>query len=158
MSDSILPYIAGFLDGDGCIMLQLVYRHDYIFGYQIRASIVFYQKSNHKDFLEWLKGYLKYGYIRDRKDNISEYTIVGHKDVESVLKLLQLHLRLKKEQARLALEIIQDLRAIKKLTPEILLQMSKKVDQFGKLNYSKKRKNTSVKVEEYLKAKELLSP
>ena len=158
MPDNILPYIAGFLDGDGCIMLQLVYRHDYIFGYQIRASIVFYQKSKYKDFLGWIQSHLKFGYLRDRKDDISEYTIVGFNAVESILKLLQPYVRLKKKQTKLALEIIKELKAVKRYTPEILLKMSRKVDQFATLNYSKKRTNTSAKVEAYLKAKKLLSP
>ena len=158
MPDSILPYIAGFLDGDGCIMLQLVYRHDYIFGYQIRSSIVFYQKTRYRSYLEWLKSELRFGYIRDRKDDITEYTIVGHKEVEAILKLLQPYLRLKREQARLALEIIKELKGIERFSPEILLKMSKKVDRFAGLNYSKKRTNTAAKVEEYLKAKDLLSP
>ncbi len=45
-------YIAGFLDGDGCIMVQFVRRKDYVFGYQIRTSIVFYQKANNLRILE----------------------------------------------------------------------------------------------------------
>ena len=40
-----LAYIAGFLDGDGCIMLQLVPRKGYVLGYQIRASIVFLSET-----------------------------------------------------------------------------------------------------------------
>ena len=158
MPENILPYIAGFLDGDGCIMLQLVYRDDYRLGYQIRASIVFYQKTRYKDFLVWLKSQFKFGYIRDRKDDISEYTIVGHKEVEVILKLLQPYIRLKKRQTELAIEILEKLKAIEKLTPKILLEMSRLVDQFAKLNYSKKRTNNSEKVENYLKAKNLLSP
>jgi hypothetical protein len=158
MPDKFLPYVAGFLDGDGCIMLQLVYRHDYVFGYQIRASIVFYQKTKHKDFLVWLKKRLRFGYIRDRNDDITEYTIVGFNEVENILKLLQPYIRLKKNQTKLALQIIKKLKAVKRYTPPILLKVSKLVDQFAKLNYSKKRTNTSAKVEAYLKAKDLLSP
>ncbi len=41
MSDEDKAYIAGFLDGDGSIMAQLVFRKDYRLGYQIRVSIVF---------------------------------------------------------------------------------------------------------------------
>ncbi len=55
VNDEVKAYIAGFLDGDGCIMAQLVRRKDYIYGYQIRTSIVFYQKSSHEDILFWLK-------------------------------------------------------------------------------------------------------
>jgi len=158
VKNSILSYIAGFLDGDGCIMLQLVYRHDYLLGYQIRSSIVFYQKTRYRKYLEWLKSKLKFGYLRNRKDNITEYTIVGHEEVEAILTLLKPYLRLKKEQARLALEIINKLKGIKRLSPKILLKMSRKVDRFASLNCSKKRTNTAAKVKKFLIAKNLLSP
>ena len=72
MTKEDIAYIAGFLDGDGCIMLQLVYRHDYVLGYQIRASIVFYQKQQYIDFLAELKEQLGYGYIRKRNDCIAK--------------------------------------------------------------------------------------
>ena len=102
MKNSILSYIAGFLDGDGCIMLQLVYRHDYLLGYQIRSSIVFYQKTRYRKYLEWLKSKLKFGYLRNRKDNITEYTIVGHEEVEAILTLLKPYLRLKKRASQVS--------------------------------------------------------
>lgn len=41
-----LSYIAGFLEGDGCILSQIVKRKDYKFGFELRLSINFYQKSN----------------------------------------------------------------------------------------------------------------
>ena len=157
MSENILPYIAGFLDGDGCIMLQLVYRHDYKFGYQIRSSIVFYQKTKYKDFLNWLKEVFKCGYVRERNDDISEYTIVGHDEVKRVLKLLQPYVRLKKAQIKLAIEILKKIKEVDVLTPKLLLKFSKSVDQFAMLNYSKKRTNNSKKVEAHLRSKNLLS-
>lgn len=107
MTNEELSYIAGFLDGDGCIMLQLVYRHDYILGYQIRASIVFYQDVRNRHFLEWLKKKLKFGYIRNRNDDMSEYTIVGVTAVTQVLSLFKPYLKLKRRQARLALKVLK---------------------------------------------------
>jgi len=152
-----ISYIAGFLDGDGCIMLQLIYRHDYILGYQIRTSIVFYQKTINRSFLEWLKKKLIVGYIRNRNDEISEYTIVGIKNVSKVLKFIKPYLRLKKPQAKLALKIIEKMPGTgRKMTPKLLLKLSKLVDRFALLNYSKKRTNTSVKVKEFLEKQHLL--
>jgi hypothetical protein len=138
-------------------MLQLIYRHDYVFGYQIRASIVFYQKTSGTYFLEWLKKKLKFGYIRQRNDGMCEYTIVGVEYVTKVLKLLKPYLRLKSKQVTLALEVLKQMpgRGIK-ITPEKLLRLSKKVDGFTYLNYSKRRTNTSSKVEEFLRSHKLL--
>ena len=158
MTKEELSYIAGFLDGDGCIMLQLVYRHDYVFGYQIRASVVFYQDVRNRYFLEWLKKKLGYvGYVRNRNDGMSEYTIVGVRAVTNILKILKPYLRLKKKQVILALKVLRQMpERDYKLTPKKLLRLSKLTDGFSKLNYSKRRTNTSAKVEEFLKSKNLL--
>lgn len=157
MTNEELSYIAGFLDGDGCIMLQLVYRHDYVFGYQIRASIVFYQDIRNRNFLEWLKKKLKFGYIRNRNDGMSEYTIVGVEAVSQILNLFKPYLRLKRRQVSLALKVLRQMPGSgKRLTPKGLLRLSKLVDGFSNLNYSKRRTNTSLKVEDFLKSHNLL--
>ncbi len=155
MTKETLAYIAGFLDGDGCIMLQLVYRHDYVLGYQIRASIVFYQKNQYEWFLSWLKKQFNdVGYIRDRKDGMSEYTIVGCKNVKKVLQLLFPYFRLKKKQAEVALKVISQMPGTgRKMTEEKLLNLAKDVDLFLELNYSKRRTNTSAKLKEFFMSK-----
>ena len=155
MTKETLAYIAGFLDGDGCIMLQLVYRHDYVLGYQIRASVVFYQKNQYEWFLSWLKKqFNNVGYIRDRKDGMSEYTIVGGKNVKKVLQLLSPYFRLKKKQAEIALKVISQMPGTgRKMTKDKLLNLAKDVDLFLELNYSKRRTNTSVKLKEFFESK-----
>jgi hypothetical protein len=41
-------YLAGFIDGDGSIIIQLVKDNTHKFGFYIRISLVFYQKTkNH---------------------------------------------------------------------------------------------------------------
>jgi intein-encoded DNA endonuclease-like protein len=55
MDATVLAYIAGFLDGDGSIFFQLVRRKDYCFGYQVRTTIAFYQKTENERILLWLK-------------------------------------------------------------------------------------------------------
>ena len=148
-------YIAGFLDGDGSIMAQLVSRKDYKLGYQIRVSLVFYQKNTHRKHLLWLKEQLGYGYIRTRADGMCEYTIVGFREVEHVLTLLYPFLRLKKALARDVLEIIKRHPAQRQMTASKLLSLSKMVDKTADFNYSKKRTITSAVVAAYLKAKDL---
>ena len=149
MNDEVAAYIAGFLDGDGSIMAQLVYRKDYRLGYQIRVSIVFYQKHNHREILLWLKEQLRHGYIRDRNDGMTEYTIVGLEEAAQVLNLLQPKLRLKKQLARDVLRLI----ALhpKRMTAAKLYELADLVDKTAEFNYSKKRTNTSEVVRRYLK-------
>ncbi|OGC59986.1 hypothetical protein A3A70_01770 [candidate division WWE3 bacterium RIFCSPLOWO2_01_FULL_42_11] len=159
MTKEELAYIAGFLDGDGCVMLQLVYRHDYVFGYQIRASIVFYQSQQNRPFLEWLKENLQDGYIRDRNDGMSEYTIVGSVPVSQILTTLLPYLRLKQRQAELALSVLSKMPGSgRKMTANLLVELSEEVDKFAFLNYSKRRTNTSLKVLEFLQLRSLLNP
>mgnify|MGYP001576949242 CR=1 FL=1 len=153
MTDEEKSYIAGFLDGDGCIMAQLVKHKDYVFGYQVRVSIVFYQKNSHQEILSWLKTMLKQGYIRQRNDGMTEYTIVGLREVRETLKLLNPFLRLKKILAKEIIELINSYPA--KMTVEDLVRLSKIVDKTAKFNYSKKRTNTSETVIAFLKTHNL---
>lgn len=158
MSNEEKAYIAGFLDGDGSIMAQLVSRKDYKLGYQIRVSCVFYQKSMHQDFLLWLKEQLGYGYLRLRNDGMSEYTIVGLREVEYVLTLLYPFLRLKKTLARNVLDLIKQHPSQRKMTVHQLVNLSSLVDKTASFNYSKKRTITSIAVIEFLRIKGLYVP
>ncbi len=134
-------------------MFQLVRRKDYVYGYQVRASIVFYQKDVHKAHLEWIKERLgNVGYIRIRKDAMAEYTIVGLSQVIQILTLLRPYVRLKKKHIDVAFKIASLLPSYKRLDSNLLLKVSKYVDLFGILNYSKKRRNTSEQLRNFLNA------
>lgn len=152
MTNEEKAYAAGFLDGDGSIMAQLVVRKDYKLRYQIRVSIVFYQKTMHQGFLLQLKERLGYGYVRARNDGMSEYTIVGLREVEYVLTLLYPFLRLKKQLAKDVLRLIKEHPSQRKMTVSKLILLSKLVDKTAAFNYSKKRTNTSAEVITYLRS------
>ena len=158
MNNEEKAYIAGFLDGDGSIMAQLVFRKDYRLGYQVRVSIVFYQKTNHQKILLWLKERLNYGYVRIRNDGMSEYTIVGLSEVSHVLTLLYPFLRLKKVLAKEVLALIERHPSARKMTASKLINLSKLVDSTAKFNYSKKRTITSESVVAFLRQQDKLSP
>ncbi|MDP3763231.1 MAG: hypothetical protein Q8Q92_01050, partial [bacterium] len=121
---------------------------DYIYGYQIRTSVVFYQKSRNQRILHWLKSRLEIGYIRHRNDGMTEYTIVGLREVKTILTVLLPYLRLKKELAEQVVRLIEA--HPKRMTPETLVCLSKVVDDTAKFNYSKKRTNTSQTIRSYL--------
>ena len=132
-----LAYIAGFLDGDGSIFFQIIPRSDYKQKFQIRTSIAFYQDTRNKSILDWLKEKFDSGYIRNRKTEISDYTIVDFKKVKEILTLLKPYARLKKRHIELGLEIINLLENKKSLSD--FLEICKLVDKFKEINYSKKR-------------------
>jgi hypothetical protein len=45
LSPADAAYLAGFVDGDGSILSQIVKREDYRYKFQIRISMLFHQKS-----------------------------------------------------------------------------------------------------------------
>lgn len=143
-----IAYIAGFVDGDGCLLAQLIRRKDYCYGFQVRISIYFYQKTNRYWFLLWLKKKLQYGTLRKRKDGVSEYCIVGSAQVEKILSLFYNKLRIKHKLCKLLLTIIEDLKNIQ--TAQDFVQVAKKVDQVAYFTDSKKRKITASVVENFL--------
>ena len=150
-----ISYLAGFLDGDGSVNFQIVRRKDYRLGFQIRASIVFYQKSSKRYFLEFLRKKLgEIGYVRDRPDEMTEFAIVGVKPVSEMLKLLRPYVVLKKEHVEVGLQICSLIEKGCRKSDQ-LLDICKMVDEFKLLNYSKRRLNTFSVVQKYLKEHEL---
>ncbi len=94
-----LAYIAGFLDGDGSLMLQLKKRSDSKRGIRFMATICFYQDTRHEKDLYWIRKVLGIGYLSKRKDGISELRINGYKQVGFILESLLPFIRFKKLQA-----------------------------------------------------------
>ena len=156
MQDTTRAYLAGFLDGDGSIILQLVRRRDYVYGYQIRASVCFFQSTRGSAGLEWLKQQPGCRYIRDRAGCMSDYTIVGWSDVRRVLQLVQPFVVFKREQVNRALDIMSSLEG--KLSAEEFLEKAQLVNAFATLNYSKRKHIDARCVERILESKGLLVP
>ncbi len=98
-SKNDLAYIAGFLDGDGSLMLQIKRRTDSKLGFRIMATICFYQSSAHKESLAWIQTILQSGYLTDRNDGITELRINGFGKVAEILAELKPFIRFKKIQA-----------------------------------------------------------
>lgn len=154
--NSIKAYIAGFLDGDGSIMLQIKPRNDVRYGFRLQAAICFYQDSEHESELRWICDQLEVGYMSRRKDGISELRINGYGCVESVLLELQQFIRFKRHQADLMLDALAILQ--NKPTAEQFLFACKLADEISNANYKSRKKHSAVKVEKSLYDSGLLSP
>jgi len=133
-----LAYIAGFLDGDGSIMLQLHRRKSGKETFRVKTVICFYQDSRHHQDVEWIKKVLDCGYIYIRNDHISELRIEGFEKVLETLKILQPHLRFKRKQAKLMLDLIPKLQ--KKLVPK--KEIANWIQRMRKYNYFSSQRNT----------------
>jgi len=100
-----LAYIAGFLDGDGSLMMQIKKRSDNGRS-RFMFTICFYQDTRHEKPLFWIKDILDIGYISQRNDGMTELRINGYRQVEKILKLLEEFLQFKKIQATTMLEAL----------------------------------------------------
>jgi hypothetical protein len=95
-----LAYIAGFLDGDGSLMIQLKRRSESKLGTRrVMLTICFYQDSRHEEPLHWIRKVLGIGYISRRNDGMTELRINGHERVRDILIALSPFLKFKKKQA-----------------------------------------------------------
>jgi len=94
-----LAYIAGFLDGDGSLMLQIKKRGDSRLGWRFMSTICFYQDSRHETPLFWIRKKLGIGYIARRNDGMTELRINGFKPVNEILKNIMPYVKFKKHQA-----------------------------------------------------------
>jgi len=95
-----LAYIAGFLDGDGSLMIQVKRRSDSKKGIRFMLTICFYQDTRHERPLLWIRKVLGIGYISRRNDGMTELRINGYKQVADILVKLLPFLKFKKVQAK----------------------------------------------------------
>ena len=98
-SKTNLAYIAGFLDGDGSLMLQIKKRKDGKLKRRFMATICFYQDSRHEKTLSWICKVLKIGYLSRRNDGITELRINGAKQIKNILEKLMPFIKFKRKQA-----------------------------------------------------------
>ncbi len=139
-----LAYIAGFLDGDGSLMLQIKKRKDGQIGIRFMPVICFYQDSRHEDPLNWIKEVLGIGYISRRNDGMTELRINGYKQIRNILKSLLPYIRFKKLQGRAlinACEILSSTK-FKMLTKRKLIRLVDLILVIQNENYVTKRKKT----------------
>lgn len=140
-------YIAGFLDGDGSLLTQIIKDKSYKYGFNIRYTIQFVQHKKNHSIMLWLKNRLQVGSIRIRKDGISEYAITGKYAVALIIKVLLPYLKIKKELGYLILKIINDDCMLKNKNDFIKVCLL--VDSTSNYTYNKKRTITSEIVKQY---------
>ena len=83
-----LAYIAGFLDGDGSLMLQVKKRKDGKLKKRFMCTICFYQDARHSEPFKWIRKILGIGYISRRNDGIAELRIKAFKRTRDIMKNL----------------------------------------------------------------------
>ncbi len=137
-------YLAGFLDADGSIYVRVKPNNSYRYGFQISPSVVFFQSSKEKEKMVEIQKIFEAGYLRERKDGITEWTVGDQKSIRFIMENTMPFLRLKKKQAQLMLDVLDKKSEVK--TKEDFVGVVERIDEFKTLNYSKKRKNDKEKV------------
>jgi len=135
-------YIAGFLDGDGSLMLQIKKRKDGKKKWRFMCTICFYQDSRHEKYLYWIKKILGIGYISKRNDGMTELRINGFKQIRDVLKDLIPFIKFKKDQASALFKAADLLTKSSFLSNKQLLELVKFILIIQNNNYVTKRKRT----------------
>lgn len=143
MNDNQCAYVAGLIDGDGSIMLQLKRRKGMKFLFRVKAVVVIYQDSKYSSILEELRVLFSAGYVYQRNDHMSELRVEGFSQVEILLEALKPYVRFKKRQVLAMLNALQLLRTHPN-SLETFLAVCEFADVISDANYSsKKRKNTA---------------
>ena len=149
LSNIELAYIAGFLDGDGSIMAQIVKNKSYKYGHTIRVTVSFYQKTKRHWFMIKLRKLLgKEWSIRKRNDGISEVYQTGFTPIKNFLIVIKPFLILKPRLALLILQIIEEYSQVQ--SEADFLEVCKKIDKTAEYTDSKKRIHTYSSVKKYL--------
>ena len=137
-----LAYIAGFLDGDGSIMLQIKKRKDgNVSSRRFMATICFYQDARHAKPLEWIRKILGIGYMSYRNDGMAELRINGFKQVGEILSALMPFIRFKKVQAT---EIVKAVGILQNdvRTESDLRKIAGAMVRIQSVNYATRKKKT----------------
>ncbi len=144
-----LAYIAGFLDGDGSLMLQLKKRNDRSISYRFMATICFYQDTRHEQPLHWIKKILGIGYLSRRNDGMTELRINGFNQINNILKKLLPFIKFKRKQANILYKAIRILISVrrKRIKRKQLVQLIDYIMAIQNENYVTKKKKSK---EEFL--------
>ncbi len=143
-SKTNLAYIAGFLDGDGSLMLQVKKRKDGVSKKRIMATICLYQDSRHEKTLSWIRKIFGIGYLSRRNDGMSELRVNGFGQVHKILAALLPFIRFKKVQAKSLLKATHMLseKKLSEFRPSELQKLIDCIIIIQNNNYASRKKKT----------------
>lgn len=134
LSPQQLAYLAAFIDADGSIVARLVPQHEYVMGWVIRVSVNIHQSSLRRRILDEFQKQLGCGSCRTRGcGTMSDFSINSVEEVQQLLVAILPYLILKKRQAELMLQLIQQREAGLR-DVNIFIQNVELVDQISQLN------------------------
>ncbi len=139
-----LAYIAGFLDGDGSLILQIKKRKDGKRKLRFMCTICFYQDERHAEPLSWIRQKVGGGYVSRRNDGMVELRINGFAQVRQILKRVKPFLRFKKKQAQALFKAstLLEKKSLRLLNERELRMLVDYIVEIQKHNYATKYKKS----------------
>lgn len=140
-----LAYVAGFLDGDGSLMLQIKKRKDGDKSkFRFMVTICFYQDTRHEKTLYWIRELFGIGFISRRNDGMTELRINGYRQVNNIIRSLLPFIKFKKIQATALMQACEILlkTKLKLLDKTQLAKIVELIFVIQNENYVTKKKKT----------------
>ena len=99
-----LAYASGFIDADGSIMACIERHNEKRFGFRVRVVLKVSQKEIM--IIKWFLKTFKLGNIR-KNQTIYDWQIQNQKDCLKMLQIFLPYIRVKKRQAKIAIQILK---------------------------------------------------
>ncbi len=100
-------YLAGFLDGDGCISVKFEKRSKYSRGFVLKPCLSFTQHTRNRLVLENIKDWINDGCLNDYSNkNVSELVVRKKETIKDILIQIGPYIIVKKQQLKLMLEML----------------------------------------------------
>ena len=120
-------YLAGLIDGDGCIMATIERHSEKKFGFRVRIEVKITQKES--DLLKLLCSFYRIGKIRKNRTTF-DWIIRDKNHVSGILNLIQPYTKAKVRQVEYARQIL----SLSDISKVKLLKMARLADTLSKFN------------------------
>ncbi len=133
-------YLAGFLDGDGCIAIKFESSKTNKLGYRARVRVSFTQHRLRRSVLDFFHKNIKSGVVSEYDhNNMAEYVIHDQKIVKELLINIKPYVYVKPKQLNLALKLL----ILKEsgYSKSSIKQMFNIYKEVGSLNHYQKKSN-----------------
>jgi hypothetical protein len=124
-------YLAGLIDGDGCIMATIEKHREKKFGFRVRVEIKITQKDS--DLLRLLFSFYKIGVIRKNRTTF-DWIIRDRNHVNDILNLIGPYTKAKSKQVEYARQIL----SLSDSSKDGLMKMARLADTLSKFNVRSK--------------------
>ena len=126
-------YLAGLIDGDGCIMATIERHKEKKFGFRVRVEVKITQKES--ELLKLLQSFYGIGVVRKNRTTF-DWIIRDKTHVNEILNLIGPHTKAKSKQVEIARQIL----GLSDSSKNGLIKMARLADTLSKFNVRSKNR------------------